>query len=177
LPLILGSIELIIGEQLVLSEESMRLVRKKLCAHQVSRAVSALKHDFENKFSLALAHLRELEKLSYFAEPDSKRVLKEVNYLKTYLTRGRIQSCRSDLSSLLAEIKKWTGAEQDYGVLDEFNLIDDWFEFVDSVNAGVEKEAYKIFKFSKQAHTAIKELLTRIGNIRAAANREIFYAG
>jgi hypothetical protein len=173
LPVTVSGMVKLLKQQVMLSEEDMYLVRKRLYAHHVGQLASTIKHDYENKFGLALAHLRELEKLSYFSEPNLRQVSREVSHIRISLTRNKVKAWRSDLVSLLSEITKWTGTEQDHDFLNDFVLIENWFYLVDSVNYDAEHILEETFKVAKQAHTAIRRIMASVGAIREAANREI----
>jgi hypothetical protein len=162
-----------------LSDAEMSQVRRKLGARQVDQEASKIRHDYDGKFSMVLAHLREIEKLSYFSNPDLRRVEREIHGITIHLTREKIEGFQTDVGKLLEAAAKWRGNEKSHDLISldgHWAVLDDWFELNETLGSDIEPSLSELFKRAQQTQTAIRAILAAVTSLKEEAQKEISYA-
>lgn len=179
LPCLNNDLDQLIVCRTALSDHAMERVRKLLGANRIVRAASALKHDSGNKFGLALAHFRTLQKLSYFREPKVDDVLKELRSVTLHLTDEKVRGIRHDVQDLFMFAENW-GVPNDannLASLDEcWKALDDWFDMIGTIESEPRPDMAEIFRRSKRTQTSVKDILEAVSSLKEIANQTISHA-
>lgn len=177
LPFLIDEFVRLAAYQLDLSQEEWSSVRRTLGAERIAKDASTLRHDYENKFSLALAHLRELEKLSYFAGPDPARVERLVQGVGLHLTHAKVARFREDVTALLDASGRWRGGD---GASDSpgasWAAIDGWLELTEAPEHAADFSLVDVFKRAGEAQAAIRGVLAQIKSLKEEAQQVISHA-
>jgi hypothetical protein len=176
LPCLIEWIREVLLHWVVLSDDEMAQARKILTARDIAHAASARKHDYENRLALAFAHLREVEKLSYFSIPDPGRLSKELYSINLHLTREKIYNLRTDLTALLKQADTWKGnnhPSSSYPLDKQWSAVESWLELSDRWHDQAHLDFNEVFKQAKQLHTALKEILAVITDLKVEAQEVI----
>jgi hypothetical protein len=176
LPFLADEFVRLAASRLDLSSEEWSSVRRTLGADRIAKEASALRHDYENKFSLALAHLRELEKLSYFAGPDPARVERLVQGVGLHLTRAKAEQFRKDVTALLEASGRWRGfAGASDSPSARWVAIDSWLELSEAPESAAAVSLGEVFKRAGEAQAAIRSVLAEIKSLKEEAQQVISY--
>jgi len=159
-----------------LSDCSMENLRKSLGALRIVHQAGTLKHDVGNKLGLALAHLRTLEKLSYFDEPKPADVFKEVRHISLCLTSEKIRDIRRDVEQLcaLAENCGLLNDSTNLPVLDNcWTALANWSRLIEETESGIRPSPTETFKRSKLVQSSVKTILERVSYLRESAQQVV----
>lgn len=179
LPALKDDLRALVRQHVSLTAEEMARIRKQLTARRILQAASSLRHDYENRLSLALTHLRSVEKLSHFTHPDVQRVAKEAMRLKEHLSREKVETFRSAVTALLTDAAEWKG-EGARGISPpletEWNEVEAWLQLsIVPVGEGGD-EMSEIFARAKRLEAALRNILAAVLNLKEEARRVISHA-
>jgi hypothetical protein len=179
LPILSNELRALLTPRAGLSDEEMTYVRKKLSARRIFQAASSLRHDYENKFSLAFTHLRSVEKLSYFTPPDAQRVAKEVRGLKAHLSREKVERFSTEVTALLTAAVEWRNNRScgfSSSLESQWNQIEAWLQLSSMLTNEVESEMSEIFIRAKRLETALRKILAVVTALKEEAQQVMNHA-
>jgi hypothetical protein len=163
----------------VLTDEEMSGVRKRLDARRIFRAASGVRHDYENKLSMALTHLRSLEKLSHFDEPDTGRLAREAAGLRESLSREKAEAFRSEVTALMAKAAEWRGGAPLRGpaLLEaEWGEVEEWLRLSGTGVAEAVGAACETFARAKRLEVALRSILAAVLGLKEEARQVMSHA-
>lgn len=162
-----------------LDNPEMERMILKLGAEKVIRMAGRVRHEHDNKFGPALAHLRVIYKLSHYTKPDHSRIRSEFKRVVTHLTPIKISGLCDDVRSLL-ELKTVLGphvAESiGAGIHEHLLTLESWaaqWESLEEENTG---QADETVRHSAGLTAAIQSLLAFVTSLKTAAQRVVDYA-
>jgi hypothetical protein len=159
-PFLVEDFRKMVAPERSLSDEQMDHVRDVILTYKIVQMARLLNHTYTNKFALTLAHLRELEKLSYYSQPPFNRVMSELRAARDHLDRYKLQTFRSDIEKLLRlthESKRKQSVNRT-SMGTQWDSIDAWLDLSERVSDEMESMVSEIFNQSKQAQRAIRDI-------------------
>lgn len=144
----------------------------------LAEAASSMGHYYKNKFALALALLREIEKLSYYKPPQVELVVDEIETLKGILTPEKVRNFRDVVSQLLEDATECLGGLNATTLLpdDYWRAFELWFKLVEAINGEANLDLIEVFVRAKQVQLAIEESFTAIAKLKDEAQQVVNYA-
>lgn len=179
LPALAEELRDLLHRGVVLTDEEMSGVRKRLDARRIFRAASGVRHDYENKLSMALTHLRSLEKLSHFDEPDAGRLAREAAGLRESLSREKAEAFRSEVTALMAEAAEWRGgvARRDPAPLEaEWGEVEEWLRLSGAGAGEAGGATSETFARAKRLEVALRSILAAVLGLKEEAHQVMSHA-
>jgi len=175
LPMDLREFRDLLSSRFEMSAAQLHKARRHLVLPLIQSTARTLKHDFENRLALPLAHLREIEKLSHYSAPDPGRVHFEANQIATVLTRQKLESLQSGLDGLAMltdHFQAWGLGRERPPMESLFSRLYRWLDVIplsgdDPLNLAL------LFDGAKDARSGISDLLAFIARIRDLSEREL----
>jgi hypothetical protein len=163
------------------SDQELAEVRKNLGARRIANLAGAIRHDYENRFSLCLAHLREIEKLGHFSEPDFKRLARQIRGTSEPLSRQQIARFRAEVVDLLRTAIEWRVIEPQNDLItlldNSLAAVNAWSKLNETSDAQVEANLSEVFKRAKDAQTGIRDALAVVTRVKEQATKAISNVG
>jgi len=176
MPFLVHNLVNLLTNTINLSDEAMLYTSKRLGARHITRKVGFIKHYCDNEFALALAHMRELEKLSYFKDPNLKQVLREFAFLKNVLTEDKFKEMQYSLEELAKDVSEWDITDIDLVVLTSNECkenISSWFQFCQRTLNSIELDKYELFERAKLVRDSLGKIFLSLKNLKRKAEETI----
>lgn len=180
LPFLVGNLlKLIAGGRERLCVEALEDIRERLGAVRVCRLASVLRHDYANKFSLSLAHLRVIEKFAYFTALDPNRVMREVQRVQLHLPILKFENFRRDITQLAKVPVLASHVEHVDNPLNlekQWSIFSNWYKLCDIAADEIDSDFSQLFETAKNLRESIENLLSFIDSLKERAQRIIDHA-
>lgn len=179
LPFLVEEFNQLIMRCVRLDEEEVSGVRRLLQANKLVKNARYIGHDYDNKFALVLAHLREIEKLSYYNPPQADLVVDVIKILRSSLTREKVQKFRADTTQLLEYADECFANSTSRIMLLADNYwiaFESWFELVEVKHNVLDIDLGEVFAQAKRVQCAIKEILKAISALKDDAQQVVKHA-
>jgi hypothetical protein len=156
-----------------LSNAEWEEIHRRLGPRSIADRASKLGHDYENAFSQALSALRELEKLGAFLEPDTQRVRREIQAIRSRLTEERLSTFFADLRTLSTQAAS-------LGLLDEACSLAHLDGQMAQVKQGLPRVSLdgelgatpEVFRAAHAVRSALRALLAMCAAVKEKATKE-----
>jgi hypothetical protein len=157
-----------------LSEAEWAAVHRRLGPSSLADRASKLGHDYENAFSQALSALRELEKLGAFLEPDTPRIRREIQAIRSRLTEERLSAFFADLRTLSMQAAS-------LGLLDEACSLAQLDGQMAQVKQGLPRVSLdgelgatpEVFRAAHAVRSVLRTLLAMCAAVKEKATKEV----
>jgi len=179
LPFLVEDFSQLISRRVRLSHEELSDVRRLLRASRFIKNAGYIGHKYKNKFARALAHLREVEKLSYYNPPQVELVADEVETLKGSLTREKVHELHAAVTHLLESASGCLEGSISRSLLladDYWMAFEPWFDLVEEGNGVIESDLVGVFTQAKRVQLAIREILKLIASLKDDAQQVVNHA-
>jgi hypothetical protein len=157
-----------------LTEPTLQRLQRRLRTRQAAKLASLIRHDYENKFSLGLAHLLAIEKHQYFNPLDLDKVRREIKQVRFHLVHDKLEAFVSALARLATLVETSTARDE---IEQVDTLLQRWkrlCEIFDQVETSESRQLLgNAFELSQQLRSDLKSLLSCVTRIKEESQRSL----
>jgi hypothetical protein len=150
-----------------LTDQVLLRMQQQLRTSQAANLASLIAHDYENRFALALVHLRSIENQKYFNPPDLNKIRLEMQQVRRHLVTEKLKKFASALSHL-SGLAEPSNARSEIAKVD--TLLPCWEKLCESFDRVETSDSGEVlasaFQLSKQLRDVLKRLLSCVIRIK-----------
>jgi hypothetical protein len=176
-PFLISDFAPLLSHKFELQSEELEKVCRTVNLIDSNHALSRLAHDYANKFSLCLIHLRQIERLSCRPGPNCDIVLDEILKVRGSLTLEKVNGFHTEFTSLLGHLHTIASTEQlqPPALLSEQLCKEaaDWLRLTDPSCGVCEGNLEVIFQQCRKMQASISNLKTIIADLKITFDAKV----